>query len=329
MTAFYNENDSVAAAVLREASARGVIAPGDVAECSIKDISHYAIRKYKQAHFFAGAGLWSVAARLAGWPDDEPLWTGSCPCQPFSQAGKGLGVDDPRHLWPDFFRLIRECRPRIVVGEQVGGKAGWNWLDGVRADLESENYACWAVDIPACAVDAPHIRSRIYWVAVANSIGGGRDDGLMEHATGERRGERRAEHALRRRGPAVASADAPSDVADASNQREEGLWQRGKRNEPSKLPLGGLNRDGGYWANADWIICHDGKARRAPWGSEPNLCDVAHGFSAGFEGGDPARLLVPSFKGRAAAWKLAGNAIVPQVAAQVLAALQETLDAPV
>ena len=92
------------------------------------------------------------------------MWTGSCPCQPFSVAGKGGGADDPRHLWPDFFRLIGAARPPVVMGEQVAGKAGRDWFHGVRADLAGSAYGARAVDIPACAVDAPHIRQRLYCV---------------------------------------------------------------------------------------------------------------------------------------------------------------------
>lgn len=163
--AYYNEIDEAAAHVLRAQIKAGVIAPGEVDTRSIRDVHATDVRGFVQCHFFAGGGLWSVAARLAGWPDDRSLWTGSCPCQPFSGAGKQRGIDDPRHLWPDFFRIIRDARPHVVVGEQVSGKAGYGWLDGVRSDLEGEGYACGAVDIPACSIDAPHQRNRLYWTA--------------------------------------------------------------------------------------------------------------------------------------------------------------------
>ena len=163
--AYYNEFEPGAVHVLRHLIKIGVLLDGDVDTRSIEDVQPEDLRGYTQHHFFAGGGIWQLAARLAGWPDERPLWTGSCPCQPYSAAGKGLGADDPRHLWPDFFRLIRSFRPPVVVGEQVAGAPGYGWFDGVRADLESENYAGRAVDIPACAVDAPHIRQRLYWAA--------------------------------------------------------------------------------------------------------------------------------------------------------------------
>ena len=95
------------------------------------------------------------------------MWTGSCPCQPFSAAGKGLGDQDPRHLWPEWYRLIRECRPDTVFGEQVAGAIGHGWLDRVSADLEAEGYAVGASVLGAHSVGAPHLRQRLYFVADA------------------------------------------------------------------------------------------------------------------------------------------------------------------
>jgi DNA (cytosine-5)-methyltransferase 1 len=165
MAAYYNEIEPFAAEWMRNLIKKGLIADGEVDERSIVDVRPDDLREFTQCHFFAGIGGWSHALRLAGWPDDRPIWTGSCPCQPFSAAGRRLGEADPRHLWPHFHRLIAAVRPPVVMGEQVAGAAGYGWLDGVRADLEGENYACRGVDIPACAVDAPHIRQRLYWVA--------------------------------------------------------------------------------------------------------------------------------------------------------------------
>ena len=165
MSAYYNEIEPYAAQWLRNLIKEGLIADGEVDTRSIVDVAPDDLRGFTQCHFFAGIGGWSHALRLAGWPDDRPVWTGSCPCQPFSVAGKGTGTDDPRHLWPHFHRLIAACRPPVVLGEQVAGKAGYGWFDGVRADLEGIGYAGRAVDIPALAVNAPHIRQRLYWVA--------------------------------------------------------------------------------------------------------------------------------------------------------------------
>src|SRR5690242_15057774 len=163
--AYYNEIDPYAAQWLRNLIQAGQIAPGDVDERSIVDVRADDLRGYTQCHFFAGIGGWSYALRLAGWPDDRPVWTGSCPCQPFSAAGKRAGFDDTRHLWPAWFRLIRECAPPVVFGEQVASKDGVAWLDTVSTDLEAAGYAFGAADIPAAGVTAPHIRQRLFFVA--------------------------------------------------------------------------------------------------------------------------------------------------------------------
>ena len=165
MTAFYNENDPKAAAWLRELIRQGHIAQGVVDERSIEDIAPYELEQFTQCHFFAGIGVWSYALRQAGWPDDRPVWTGSCPCQPFSAAGKGGGFADERHLWPAWHHLISQCRPRAVFGEQVASKDGLAWLDLVQADMEAAGYAFGALDLCAAGVGAPHIRQRLYFVA--------------------------------------------------------------------------------------------------------------------------------------------------------------------
>lgn len=175
---YYNEIDPFAAAWLRELIQAGHIAPGEVDTRSIEDVIPTDLVGFTQCHFFAGIGVWSYVLRCAGWPDDRPVWTGSCPCQPFSTAGKRKGTADERHLWPAFFHLISQCRPVIVFGEQVASRDGLAWLDLVQSDMEAAGYACGAVDTCAAGFGAPHIRQRLYWVAHAESkrfsYGGGR-----------------------------------------------------------------------------------------------------------------------------------------------------------
>lgn len=170
MTAYYNEIDHYAAQWLRNLIATGLIAPGDVDDRSIVDVKADDLRGYTQCHFFAGVGVWSYALRLAGWPDTRPVWTGSCPCQPFSSAGKRGGFDDNRHLWPAWFELIAQCRPATVFGEQVASVDGLTWLDAVQTDLESADYSVGAADLCAAGVGAPHIRQRLWFVAYAACI---------------------------------------------------------------------------------------------------------------------------------------------------------------
>jgi DNA (cytosine-5)-methyltransferase 1 len=168
MKAYYNEYDKKTAAWLRELIRDGLIADGDVDERSICDVRPDDLLGYTQCHFFAGIGGWALALRIAGWPDDEPVWTGSCPCQPWSTAGEGRGFSDDRHLWPAWHRLIREHSPRIIFGEQVASDLALRWIDAVFSDLEAENYACGAADLCAASIDARHIRPRLWWVANSN-----------------------------------------------------------------------------------------------------------------------------------------------------------------
>jgi DNA (cytosine-5)-methyltransferase 1 len=167
---YYNEHDKKTAAWLRELIKQRLIPHGVVDERSITDVRPSDLAGYTQCHFFAGIGGWSLALQLAGWPSDRPVWTGSCPCQPFSTAGKGLAQADERHLWPAFFNLIKECRPEHVFGEQVASAIGKGWLDGISADLGEEGYACGSAVLGAHSVGSPHIRQRLYWVADSNGI---------------------------------------------------------------------------------------------------------------------------------------------------------------
>ena len=171
MTAYYNEIDPYAAQWLRNLIAASHIAPGDVDERSIVDVKPDDLKGYEQCHFFAGIGGWSYALRLAGWSDDRAVWTGSCPCQPLSSAGKQKGHLDERHLWPAFYRLVEECGPAVVFGEQVASPDGYRWVSAVRADMEGGGYACGIADLPGFFAGALQQRQRLYWVACADSAG--------------------------------------------------------------------------------------------------------------------------------------------------------------
>jgi DNA (cytosine-5)-methyltransferase 1 len=183
---YYNENNAHSVAWLKELMKKNLIAPGVVDDRSIKEVEPADLRGFTQCHFFAGIGVWSYALRrLAGLPDDTPIWTGSCPCQSFSIAGKQQGYDDPRgRLWKDFFRLISECRPPTIFGEQVAAAIEFGWLDNITKDLGDAGYEVGAAVFPACHVGAPHKRERLYFVADSNGISTSREcrppgDGIL------------------------------------------------------------------------------------------------------------------------------------------------------
>ncbi len=161
---FYNDNEPFVCQWVRNLIAAGLLPRGHVDERPIQEVGGRDVRAYRQCHWFAGCGGWPLALSLAGW-GDRPCWTGSPPCQPFSKAGKGGGVSDERHLWPHMLRLICECRPECVFGEQVGDQSGYKWLAGIRSGLEEEGYAVGAADLPAASVNSPLAGQRLYWVA--------------------------------------------------------------------------------------------------------------------------------------------------------------------
>jgi len=162
---WYNEIDNYAADWLENLIKEGMIPDGRVERKSVADVEPSYLEGYAQCHFFAGIAGWSEALKIAGVPQDFPVWTGSCPCQPFSAAGKQKGSGDERDLWPVWFRLIRKCRPPVIFGEQVASKLGRAWLAGVFADLEALGYRVAGADLCAAGVSAPFPRQRLFWLA--------------------------------------------------------------------------------------------------------------------------------------------------------------------
>lgn len=314
MTAFYNEIDPFAAQMLRNLIAAGLIAPGVVDERSIEDIKPEELYGYTQCHFFAGVGVWSLALRNAGWPDSRPIWTGSCPCQPFSSAGAGAGFADERHLWPAFHHLIAECKPPKVLGEQVASSHVDPWIDLVQADLEALGYAFGGVPFPSAGVGAPHIRDRLYWVADAADFGrdgrrpgvegNGRDAawfeperlrhaGRLVHAhdarlEGLRRGHQAESGRIATIRP-VATTGEFGGVADhhglgrevalqhdGSGRTSDGLGQAGIAGVRGAVDGREPGPTNGFWRDADWLGCRDGKWRPV----EPGTFPLAHGAPA-------------------------------------------------
>ena len=298
---YYNDNDPKAAAWLRELIKQNLIPAGDVDERSIEDVTKSDLKGYTQCHFFAGIGGWSEALRLAGWSADRPVWTGSCPCQPFSSAGKRQGEKDKRHLWPEFYRLIAECNPPVVFGEQVASPLGRKWLAGVRADLEALGYAVGAADLCAASVGAPHIRQRLWWVADCAGTGQLRAHQLAVHRENGGRGGAGANDAIQ--GSENDGMENPERIG--WRRREYGCTSCAEERLFSEAQTSGSSSPcHDPWSDSVWIPCADGKTRRIKPGLEP---------------------LVDGLPGRMALLRGAGNAIVPQVAAVFIRAFMDVV----
>jgi site-specific DNA-cytosine methylase len=122
LSTYYNDIDPDACAMLKGLIKAGAIPKGFVDNRSIVDVRADEIREFTQHHFFAGIGVWAYALRRCGWPDTVPVMTGSPPCQAFSIAGKQIGFDDHRHLFPVYMKLVNDLKPIALFGEQVSSK---------------------------------------------------------------------------------------------------------------------------------------------------------------------------------------------------------------
>lgn len=325
---YYNEIDPYAAQWLRNLIEAGLIPAGEVDTRSIVEVQPNDLTSYTQCHFFAGIAGWAYALQLAGWPADRPVWTGSCPCQPFSCAGKRKGTADARHLWPEFFRLIRECRPATVFGEQVASKDGLRWLDGVFADLEGSGYTCGAVDLCAAGVGAPHIRQRLYWAAYADAQGWRELRGDTQSAEPDADQQLAASSTQRVDRLAHPQVHGRDQGRPASDGRDVGAGRvsiglgyadcgRGEQVDPEQQERGAASTP---WSQSTLIPCRDGKARRIS--AEPGDVPLAYGIprDVGRQLPALAQLAKGARGNRVGRLKGYGNAIVPQVAAEFIKA---------
>ena len=353
---YYNEWDNFAAEWLRELIKDGLIPDGEVDTRSIADVRPEDLKGFTQCHFFAGIGGWSRALQLAGWSPDRPVWTGSPPCQPFSTAGKQSGKDDLRHLWPAFFNLIRECSPPTIFGEQVASAIRFGWLDDLQRDLEAEGYAAAAVVLPGGAVSAPHKRDRLFFVANSNDKRHEWSEGVgweaqrgTEHtstismAYSNNTKQCADSGAIQQENRDYIGGGCAVSMADSCGQRLSRYWGLGKESLSqgregkkrhcakgcSASCVGDSEHDGSYetevgrsigsseteggmleskgsdslfWGSSEVIYCRDGKYRPIP--TEPALFPLANGIS-----------------NRVGILRGAGNAIVPQAAAEIIKAV--------
>jgi DNA (cytosine-5)-methyltransferase 1 len=277
------------------------------------------------------------------------ILTGGFPCQPYSQAGKRKGKEDERHLWPEMLRAIREISPRFVVGENVRGLTNWNGglvFEEVCAELESYGYQVAPCIIPACGVDAPHRRERVWFVAYADSSTKrpSRTSGDVETNRSKNNDEQSG-----RRESAKFNIRCGEFLRDASNTDSNGFDKRNGNDEkqPSQggqYALGDIDKsDGnGNVANPDGdrlergipsniyrekssAKTYDEKCisayKRAlsfeKFPTQSPICSGDDGFSTELDG-------ITFSKWRAESIKAYGNAIVPQVAYQIFKAIQLT-----
>lgn len=299
MTAFYSEHDPYAAQYLRNLIMRGLIAPGIVDERDLQDIEPYELMGFTQVHLCAGIGIWSGALRAAGWPDSEPIWTGSFPCQPFSQAGQRKGIQDERHLWPVGLNLIAQCRPSRFAGEQVASKDGREWLDTVSANLEALDFAFGASDLCAAGFQQAHLRQRNYFAGLADD-----DDTRLEGRAGMPECGNKFPTWSRSMDGRLEYPDV-SDIDGRPSGREQSLHDDNNATVQGNAILHS-GKIASRWYNVDWLLTRNPAGDPSWRPVEPGTFPLAHG--------------VPSRMGKLRAY---GNALDWQTAKAFCEVLRE------
>ena len=228
------------------------------------------------------------------------ILTGGFPCQPYSTAGKRLGKEDDRHLWPEMLRVIREVRPRWVVGENVSGLVNWSGglvFDEVQADLEAEGYEVLPFILPACAVNAPHRRDRVWFIA---------QNTLFSRCV-HRRDEQEGAEVWEQRN--IGSRDSNrlyrEKRFDASNTSSQGL-QRGKESRSINGSREERNKQPPRFIQSTW--------QKFP--TQSPICGGDDGLPTELDG-------ITFSKWRNESIKAYGNAIVPQVAYEIFKVINE------
>ena len=220
------------------------------------------------------------------------ILTGGFPCQPYSTAGKRLGKQDERHLFPEMLRCIKEVKPRWVVGENVRGLVSWNEgmvFNEVCDDLESEGYEVQSFLIPAASVGAPHQRYRVWFVAYAYDKGRSTRFREVQNKNGE-----------------VSKWDNNAKSSDTNVEyvvsNSESIRQ--------EYALENRELEGGRFRQSDERNFWDS------FPSKPPLCGGDDGLPRELDG-------ITFSKWRQESIKAYGNAIVPQVAHQIFKTIEE------
>jgi len=326
---YYNDNDKHCCDWLRNLIDADLISDGYVDERGIEDVR--SLEEFDRVHLFAGIGGWEYALDLACWPSNLKVMTGSCPCQPFSIAGRQKGVKDERHLWPKMLRLIKESGVNYIFGEQVASPLGRAWLARVQTDLEAVGYTFGASDLCAAGIGAPHIRQRLYWVAYYD--GRRRKNGWPKNnaknenlfSTGEGISNECTTSSQYSSINGMAHSEGAGRWANAGTVRkcsdaciretkgEDAGWTLLQTRRP--LDCGSINLFS-PWNATTHILCADGKARRIESGSEPLVTGVPFRLADGRTREDASRSQV--LKG-------IGNSIVPLLAAVFIRAFMESV----
>jgi len=279
-------------------------------------------------HYWPNAELFTdiTKSNFTKYANKIDVLTGGFPCQPYSSAGKRLGKEDDRHLWPKMLRAIREIQPRYVVGENVRGLTNWNGglvFDEVQADLEAEGYEVLPFLLPACAVNAPHRRDRIWFIAYSISA--------SERAN-KLRGLRFKNGETSREGThTIHNAIGPDGIKGiTSNTNCFGIDQS-RKNEQTKL-LNNNGFEGRFYANTTnkrlerlrgeerrFAELHNRRNENKYWENFPTVAPVCNGDDGLSDQLD--NITFPKWRNESI--KAGGNAIVPQVAYQIFKAIEE------
>jgi DNA (cytosine-5)-methyltransferase 1 len=309
-------------------------------------------QKVLKHHFPKAEGFGDITKTdFTKYANTIDILTGGFPCQPYSVAGKQLGTEDERHLWPEMLRAIREVQPCYVVGENVSGLVNWNGglvFEQVQIDLANEGYEILPFILPACAINAPHRRDRVWFIAYSHNARTNRRSGTNREWQKEnegRQGQPQFEHRTNGGNGITENADKirwgsnewkeepnewkqrqlstgnnesiptnDGEVGFNTNTLCKGLQRRQETNEREELnSKGGGN---GYIIRAD-SKDNDGQGK---WNfknfpTQPPLCGGDDGLPKELDG-----ITFP--KWRTESIKAYGNAIVPGVAFQIFKALE-------